>query len=70
MNAMTRRVRRIEQRFLPQIDEEGRRRVALLLARRQRFAQERGERTEMLPSYLASSYDGPQTTAILQTRRN
>ena len=72
MRTMKWRLRKLEQRFVPQVNEEARRRVALLLARRRRLGQERGESMETSPPANPGAIeDGPQTlVAVLQRRRD
>ena len=72
MNKMKWRLRKLEQRFVPQVNEEARRRVALLLARWRRFAQEHGAPVETWPPENPSAIeDGPQTlVAVLHRRRD
>jgi hypothetical protein len=71
MRTINRRLCRLEKAFVPQVDEEGMRLVALLLARRRRWAQEPGEPVEVRPrAVLIDVQDRPQTVvAILQTAR-
>ncbi len=71
MRTINRRLSRLEGHVGLQVDEEGTRLVALLQARRRRWAQERGEPVEDWPCMSPSEANsGPSTLVdILRSRR-
>ena len=71
MKTIDTRLSRLEGRIGLEVDEEGMRLVALLLARRRRWAEERGEPVEVCPrASLTEAHSGPSTLVdILQGRR-